>query len=148
MSIYEALMDETVEGEGEGGEEAEGLFWHESKCLWTDRKYTRAAAQMVSNQWSITAFGEPPRKQSGKRHLTGFRRPPYDFGCGSGGLDICTQWNSFQTWKLTNTLLCPSSTAASELRRSCMREACAATWCAVLVWRVVSCIIYANWNEL
>lgn len=31
MSIYEALMGETVEGEG--GEAAEGLFWHKNKCL-------------------------------------------------------------------------------------------------------------------
>ena len=134
-SIYEALMGETVQGKG--GEGAEDLFWHENKCLWTDQKYPCAAAQMVSNQWSIDAFGEPPRMQSGKRHLTGFRRPPYDIGCGSGGLDTYNEWSSFQTWKLTNTLLCPSSARASELRRSCMREACAATGCAVLVWRVV-----------
>lgn len=49
-------MGETVEGEG--GEEAEGLFWHKNKCLWTDQKYTYA--QMVSINGALVLWVSLP----------------------------------------------------------------------------------------
>lgn len=116
---------------GKEMEKLKASFWYKNKCLWTDQKYTHTAAQMVSINGALVLWVRLPGR---KRDLTGFRRAPYDIGCGSGRLHTCTQWNSFQTWQLTNTLFCASSAAASELRRSCMREA--ANGCTVLVWRV------------
>lgn len=128
-------MGET--GEGKGGEEAEGLFWHENKCLWTDRN-----TPVLQLRWSLI------------NGACGFREPSHDtkWKRASKWLQETALWNwvwwwgigqmcfakFFQTWKLTNTLLCPSRALVSGLGRSCiMREACTATECAVLVWRVV-----------
>lgn len=51
--------------------------------LETQRKVSGWRCLTTSYQWNIDAFGEPHRTLTGKRHLTGFRRPPYNIGCSS-----------------------------------------------------------------
>lgn len=134
MSIYEALMGET--GKGKGGEEADGLFWHENKCLWTNRN-----VPVLQLKWSLINgahdFREPSCDTKWKKAFNWLQETTLWNGIWLWGIGHMYSVKFLQTWKLTNTLLCPSRALVSGLRRSCVREACAATECAVLFWRVV-----------
>lgn len=98
------------------------------------RKASGWRCLITSYQWSIDAFSEPHRTLSRKRHLTSFRRPPCNIGYSSAG-DRTHIFSEIPS--KPESLQMPSSATASELGRSCMREACAAAGSAVLAWRVV-----------